>query len=437
MSSTPSQFQNENLTVNLKKDPGCKVRAEIIVSPTATKASYEKALKTINKEISIPGFRKGKAPSDLIKKNYGKHVEKEWKDLVLNTAFEEALKLTKIMPFDNKSVTDAGVNSLSLEDGASLYVVYETAPEIPSIDPHSITLNPIEERKIEDKDLERAIDDMLLQQAQWTDIHDRPVQEGDFIDIDIDKIDEPSYNLCKNARFEVAQGKMGSWMRKLVIGRSSGESVEGMSEKEESLGESQEFKPTLCRILIRGIKTVGKPNLDDEFAKKLKFSDLEDLKSKLKDNLIREARDEAQQQMRTQIENKLIENYHFDIPQSLIKEHLAQSQQNIANAAKAQASSENVETEINAIQSKIAQKIEHSYRLYFLTRKIAQDNNIQVSQDELMQEMLRQVWLQASGQSIIDQSMDPADVRTRLHTHVLTNKAIDFLIENASKLENK
>jgi trigger factor len=90
LSSAQTQFQNENMTVDLKRDPGCLIRLDISLSPLATQAAYQKALKTVNKEVSIPGFRKGKAPQTLILKNYSQHVDREWRELLLNTAFGEA-----------------------------------------------------------------------------------------------------------------------------------------------------------------------------------------------------------------------------------------------------------------------------------------------------------------------------------------------------------
>jgi trigger factor len=326
-----------------------------------------------------------------------------------------------------------------LEEGSSLYVIYEAAPQVPSVNPKELTVKSLEARKVTDRDIDRAIEEMLLQKAEWTDITDRPVAEGDFVDIDIDKIDEPSYNLCKNARFEVAQGKMGNWMRQLLIGLSPGESAEGMSQRDEhshpeSLShELEEFKPTLCRITLRAIKTAKLHDLNDEFAQRFKFQNLEDLKNKVTLRLNREAQDERQQLLRQQIERELLEKYHFDVPQSMIQEHITENRDQIYQAARARNPKESVEEDIKQLNAQIAERLDHDIRLYYLAHKVAEEQNLQVSQEEMMHEMIRQMWLESSGQSIINQSMDPQEMRRRLYAHLLITKAMDYLAENASK----
>lgn len=70
-------FQNENISMTLTREPFCRVHLDVIVTPKAVKASHHQAMRNINKEVSVPGFRKGKAPESMVLKNFGSHVEKE------------------------------------------------------------------------------------------------------------------------------------------------------------------------------------------------------------------------------------------------------------------------------------------------------------------------------------------------------------------------
>ena len=100
------------------------------------------------------------------------------------------------------------------------------------------------------------------------DVTDRPVQEGDFVQIDIDDIGRITpRNICTRHSFSIRKGKMGEWMRKLIIGMTPGQTAEAMSEKDEQEEDCKacehwhtrppsrrKFIPTLCRITLHTIK---------------------------------------------------------------------------------------------------------------------------------------------------------------------------------------
>ena len=73
-----------------------------------------------------------------------------------------------------------------------------------------ITPEPVEESKVTE-----IIDDLRLNTATWEDVTDRPLQEGDYAHLTVEKLDEPQEMLCENTLFEVVPGKMANWMMKL------------------------------------------------------------------------------------------------------------------------------------------------------------------------------------------------------------------------------
>ena len=189
MTASPQDhFQNDNITVTIKREPGCRIHLDVVANPTAVKAGRNKALKVINKEVSIPGFRKGKAPGAVVEERFATYIDKEWKDIVLQTAFEEAIRLINIFPFTKSSVHAATVKSISLENGATLTYDYEEAPRVPETPSDRLTqlsIPSISKREVSQEDIGNVIDDLRLRHAEWTIIADRPIQEGDFIDLDV------------------------------------------------------------------------------------------------------------------------------------------------------------------------------------------------------------------------------------------------------------
>lgn len=446
LSTGTQEFKNENLSLTLTQQPGCRIRLEVILTPLATQAAYKKAVKMVSKEVSIPGFRKGKAPEETIIKTYGKHVEREWKDLLLNTAFKESIELSEVYPFSKDSISKASIKNVSLQDGATIIYEYESQPTVPTVSINDLTINPISRTAITEKDIDRTLETLQLQHAQWNDVNDRPAAEGDFVDITIDAIDEPKQNICKNTRFQIATGKMGTWMRELIIGMTPGQAAEKVSEKEpgeseckkcesgEEHHEHENFQPTLCRITLHSIKTPILPALDDDFAKKFGIETFDQLRIRIHSDLNKQADEELTQALRNAMEKKISITYPFDVPRSLIEDQIESQAEHIAQELEEKKLEESaLKAETQNIKQMVANRLSHDYRLYFIAQQVVQDYKIKITEEELGQEYIRQLWLQQSGQSIINKDMKDQEIRSRLYANVLVNKALDYLIDQVQK----
>ena len=132
------EFKNDNIVLKVEEHSGCQVAFSISVSPPATDAAYKKAVKTISKEVSLPGFRKGRAPAAMVVKHYEKYVHDEWQELVVKTALQESTDLSKIYPI--RRVENPKVDSCTREEGAQVSFEFERYPHVPSIDLNGVTL---------------------------------------------------------------------------------------------------------------------------------------------------------------------------------------------------------------------------------------------------------------------------------------------------------
>lgn len=446
MSNQETVYNTENVSVKVEREKGSLVKMHISVSQKGTEAAYQKALKNINKEVSLPGFRKGKAPTSLIAQNYATHVDQEWHDVLINTAFSEALDLVKIYPLKKESIKKPQIKNISKEDGASLIIEFEAEPEVPEVNPVDLTLKPVKLQTITQKDIDQVIHDIQLYHAVWEDVTDRPIQEGDFVELDIDSLDEPFDNICKNTQFEVADGKMGAWMRKLLEGHSAGEVVTGLSEKDPeapcnectSEGDEehhhqhhhQEFKPTNLKITIHKVKKAILPELNDELAGKTGVKTVDELLIKVKEDLEKQAETQVKNLKRRQIEEQLLKLYPFDIPASLGKEEKKYRVDYQLSHLKP-LEGQDVAAIKQSIKEDISNKVDNAYRLFFITRKIAEDHQIEVTSEEIMREFMHQMMIQDSEEAIVHSKMEPQEIRARLQSYLQSNKVKDFLIESA------
>ncbi len=432
MSLEPEEINTEHLAIRLTRKPGCIFSLEVQVNPAATQAAHSKALKKINKEISIPGFRKGKAPDALVAQQYGKYVKQEWNEILINSSFQEYLNKTQLFPLTSsqKSFKKAEVKSADLKDGATLVFEYEGRPEVPAIDPTKFKLKSIKRQPVTSQEVDNALHNLQVHYAEWNNVEGRPVQEGDFVDLTIEAVENPPRTICKDMRFEVVPGKMANWLRHLVTGKNVQESVEGVSEKEES--EIEDFQPTHCRITINHIKTASLPALDESLAKKVGLSSIEELRPRIEEDLNRREDEEHRDKMRAQIEHLLISEYAFDIPASLIER---QKKEELDRQVKKMSANEDPPEKMVEAVKRLEEEIKHelskAYRLYYIAQELADKHQIFIQENELRNEMMRQIML-PQGERIIETSMTPEEAHNKVYVNLLTQKVLDFLVSKAT-----
>ena len=444
VSAQPNEYKNDNLQVLVSREPGSKIKLQITVSPVAVQAAYKKAIKNINKEVNMPGFRKGKAPDSYVEQNYKKHVDQELNEILINTAFQEALELVKIYPFGKNSVETPQIKEISREKGARFNIEYEAEPEIPEIKLDELTVKKFEKPSITPEHIQEVLTQIQLSNAQWEDIADQPIIEGDYVDLDIDNLDE-GFEICKGSRFAVEKGKMGAWLVDLLVGKKVNDVVEGLSELDHTHSEkcndpthdhshNNDFKATNCRINIKKHQRATLPTVDDALAIKVGAPNVEELHKRIVQSLEKNAQNLAQEQQRRQIEDELIKKYHFDIPLSLIKEDRKNRVSHALSHLNADGmSKEDYTRKTQEITDNVTHDLYNAYRLFFIANKVAKDNQLDVSQEEIMQEFMKQMVNQET--SIISQNMEPQEIRSRLYSYLITQKAKDLLVQKARHID--
>jgi trigger factor len=421
---------NDNLSVQVTRKPYCEIKFDIRVQPTAVEAAYQKAIKAINKEANIPGFRKDKAPANIILEKYGSSVQKEFVDIVLQTGFSEAIQLTHFHPLKDGNIKRPVVHECSREKGAHFILEFEARPNIPAIQPEDLQLKKITPVSITDEDRQNALQQVLLQFTTYDPIEGRPAQEDDFVDLDVTVLEEPPRQIITNQRTQINQMGLPNWMRQKVIGLKAGESAEGHTEQNPDAPVS-DFQSVPFRVTVNAIWQGHSPAIDDELAKKVGLQTIDELHQKVNERLENEVRDEVYKQQIKELEQQLVEKYPFDLPQSYID---ANKQSRLDNYFKQLESRNQEYSQQNhaQIEQMIEQSTIHHLQLFFLMRKLASDHQIEVDNDDISQEFSLQVALIPSGRSEIDIYGDKEHLREQIYNLALDRKIKDFLLDKVS-----
>lgn len=433
----PLEFSNDLIKIKAHFKAACKVELEVEAAPSIVKEAHRKAIKAVGKEVTVAGFRKGKAPESLIEKNYPKQVDDEWQKVISDHTFRECMKVCKIPILNNELKIGYNMKNFSLQDGAKVLLFFETEPTIPSIDPKTISLKGVERPLVNEDKVEETIRQLLLFFAEWKHIDDRPIQESDFVILDVDIIDEdPPRSLFSAVRFEVTDRSMAKWMKDLILGHHKGETLEGISVPDEDAKkeDKEELKPKKVRVFIREIETAKIPQLTEDFAKKMGASSIDEMRHNVQQLLHQKADAHVQEKLREEVSEILLKDYAFDIPSSLIDREVRFRMQQLLQDQEYASHWNHMTNEAKKRTiSSIAEQSDKAVRMFYLCRKILTDAKITISPNDIPKVVDSPLHLLLGERRDVHPQGNTEVQQAEAFSRLLLEKAEDFIIAHSRK----
>lgn len=431
----PFEFSNETLKIKAHIKPACKVELEIEAAPALAVEAFRRAVKAVGKEVTIAGFRKGKAPEGLVEKSYPKQVDDEWQRSLADIVFKDSIKLVKIPLLNNEPKINYNIKSHSKTEWSKLILFFETEPTIPTIDPKDITLKKIERPAVNEDKVNETIRQLQLFFAQWKKV-DRPIQENDFVILDVDVIDlDPPQKLFADVRFEVTDRSMAKWMKELVMGHNRGEILEGVSIPDETASEKdkEELKPKKVRVAIKVVEEATLPELNDNFAKRLGTTSVDQMRQNVEQLLHQKADGHVQEKLREEVSEVLLTKYYFEIPMSLIDrevryrmQQLLQDQEYLQywNSMTSEAKKRTV--------ASIAEQSGKAVRMFYVCRKILADAKITISPNDIPKAPDSPLEMLIGDRRDFNPQENTEVHQAEAFSRLLLEKAEDYIISHAT-----
>lgn len=428
------ELSNNLVRFTVNKKPACRVEFDVHTTKELNISAKNKALKAIAKEVSLPGFRKGKAPEALILKNFAKDFDKQWQEQIANIAFQECEKLAKVPMLSKEARVSFQMKSHS-EDSANLLLSFETEPEIPSVDPKTFKAEHVERPVVNEEKISETIRQVRFFFADWKKVEGRGVQEGDFVLLDVNVIEnDPHQPLFIDTRFEVSSKYMASWMKELVLGKHLHDEVEGISKPDADAKDKEDFKEQKVRIKIKGIDSAVLPEMTEDFLKKLGVSSEEELKSSIEKLLTKQADEHVKEKMQEQVNNYLLQQYPFDLPATLIEKEAQFRMRQLGQDPSFQKywQSQSPEEKKKTLESIYGQS-EKAVRMFYMCRKIISDAKISISPADLPKPASTPLEILMDPDQMLHYHENSEVKHAEALSKLVLEKAADFVISNSQK----
>ena len=304
-----------------KTENANEVKFEITVEAEKFDEAIKKVYFKSAKYFNIPGFRKGKAPMQIVEKYYGKEIfyEDAFNE-VAEDALEEAVSENKV-----DVVSRPEVDIKQIEKGKDLIftVVMQTKPEAELGKYKGIEIPKIE-YNVSDEDINHELEHMQEHNSRLISIDDRAVKKGDIATIDFEGfVDGKSFEGGKAENYDIELGSntfIPGFEDKIVGMKIDEEKDVNVKFPDEYFSKELAGKDATFKVKLHEIKKKELPKLDDEFAKDVsEFDTLDELKEDLRKKLEKQNADKEKYETEEAVVKALCENTKVDIPSGMVE----------------------------------------------------------------------------------------------------------------------
>ncbi len=424
------------METKIEKLPDNVVKVEIEIPAKDAVGYYNNAVKKLSEYVNIPGFRKGKAPRNIVEQHIGEErIKHEALESALPRIFQEVIKENN---FD--IVTQPYVESYDYKIGEDMKITakVELRPEVKLGKYKDLTVD-VEEYKIPDDAFDKSIENILNQAATTVVVTDRNTCDKDTIVFDFEGFvdgEKIEHGDAKNYTLDLANSSFIPGFAEQLVDKPLGKDFDiNVTFPKEYHEKKLAGKKAVFKCKINEIKEKILPELNDEFAQKVgHFKNLDDLKADVQKYLDTQKADIDRTNSEKAIFEKVVENAKVDIQQSMIDREADQLVDEYKQKLEMQGftweqalEAQGYDEIMKSLREDAAVRVKNS----LVIDKIAKEENITVSQEDFgskLAELSRMYQIDTA--TMIKQLSQTPGVFNALSQQALNDKVTQYLAEN-------
>lgn len=410
-------------------------KLNIEVPAAEVQAAFEKAFQGIQKHVTIKGFRKGKAPMNMVKSLYADRVQQDVIQDIVQSKYVDALKEHSLDPISYPTIEFDPVEEAK---DFSFTAEFEVRPEVKLKKIERLTVKK-EKLDLSDKAVNDTLEDIRKSRAEAAPVlEDRPAQSGDVATIDFKGFVDG--NELENGAAEGHEIELGSntfipgFEEGLVGMKIGAEKTIQLSFPEGYHVSTLAGKPVEFKVTLKGLKKKVLPELNDEFAKNLgpMYQNLEDLKKAIREDFEKRESKRVNDDLKNRLMRVLVDHNPVEVPKALKEDQKKALVEDFKKRMQQQGMNED---QFEEYKGKWATDFEQtaSYMIQssFLIDKIAAEQDLRASAtdvDTKLKEYAAQTGIELAR---VTEFYNEEDRRARLAYQITEEKVLEFLISKS------
>ncbi len=396
-----------------------KKRFKIEVPADLIEERITEALQRLRATTKIPGFRPGRAPLSLIEKRYGRDVERDVIEKLIPECLTQAIQEENVVPLSRPQFED-----YDYKRSAPLKMTFtlEVRPEIRDLNYEGLDI-PQREINVTEEEVDEVLKNIQTRRARLQTV-DREATDQDVIEVEYDFVEIDRH--VDKQLIQIGAPSTPEEINSALRGKRAGDPFETKVPFPEDLQDRElAGKELTIKGVIKEVKELRLPEINDELAKEMGFEDLQDLRNAAKESLLKHKREELLEEQREAVRRQLVDRHDFPIPEGMLENELQQltSEQKQLNP----------DADEQALREELKDQAERNVKLALLLDVITEKEDIEISEEELKRsifEISRSMYI--SPDLFIKQFLPDREALQGFIITLKRQKALDVLIERST-----
>ena len=413
---------------------GCKHALELSIPVAEVESETNRVVADVMKRAKLPGFRPGKVPAALIRKQFAGDIRQQVLEKLIPTHLQKQFEAEGLNVVGTPDVSD-----IHLHDGQPLKfkATFEVVPEIELGEYKGVEVS-YHDPEVTEEDIVKRIDEIRDQKAQYLNIDPRPAEDGDFAVVSLESI----------------EGVEGAPVKtdEMVLELGAKDTIESFTENLRGVtpGQEKEFEVTYpedyqaerltgktvkFHATLKGLRKKELPDLDDEFAQELgDYRTVDELREAVRKAIFGQREHDAQQDAKNKIIDKLVDAHDFPVPEVYVERQIKNRVEQSLHAMSQQGVDlKQLKLDWDKVKESQREKAIREVKASMLLSKVSERESIYPGKDDVDREVERIARQQRKPIAAVHMELEKDGTLGRIASHIQTEKTLNFLFENARK----
>ena len=442
---SPADIKESTTKEGISKESTTKREIEVEIPVEDVNRQTEALIQKYQKVARIPGFRRGHVPASIIRQRFSEEIKTDMVEALIPQFFRREAERLSLHPVSQPRVTD-----LHLHDGEPLRfkAAFEVLPEI-KLEGYKELRADKPEIAVSEADVEQSLTDLRERHASFNPVEGRALADGDFAQVSLDgnpkpaegktgegKADEGQPVHMDEVLVEIAGPTTMPEFTEHLRGTVAGdERTFDVNYPEDTQDKRLAGKTFSYAVKVQSIKQKSLPELNDEFAKTLgEFQTVDDVRKVIREQMEAERKHEAEHAAKDKLVGELIQRNDFEVPESLIEQQVdIRIERGLrALAAQGLTAEQMKKMDLNRLRGGQREQAVHDVKAALLLERVAEEENIQVSDEELNQELESLARQAKQTSEAVRARLTRDGGLDRIRTRIRNEKTLEFLYHQSA-----
>ena len=413
---------------------GCRHELEISIPVNEVESEASRIASDVQKRARLAGFRPGKAPASLIRKYYSGDIRQKVLEALIPNYLNKQFEAENLNVVGTPDIKD-----VHFHDGEPLRfkAEFEVQPEIELKDYKGVEV-PYQDPSVTDEDIQKRIEEIREQKADYSNIDPRPLENGDHAVVALESIGGVEGEPVKQDEMVLEIGGSDTFeaFSENLRGVSPGESRDFEVTYPEDYGAPRLAGKTVrFHATLKGIRKKELPELNDDFAQDLgDYRNMDELKEAVRKALFAQRERDAQQEAKNKILDKLVDQHEFPVPETYVERQIKNRVEQTLRAMSAEGvDPRSLKLDWEKVRESQREKAVREVKASMLLSKVAEREAIGVTREEVDREVERMARQQREPVAALQMRFEKDGTLGRIASHIQSEKTLTFLFEHARK----